>query len=292
MKKILITGGAGFIASHTIKEAISRGYKVITNVRSNDYPGYLDELGVEVYQIDSRDQVGMYSLVEKVDGVINLAGILGTKHIGNPWMFYENNVQSVIYLIEACKEFNTPLVQIGVGNWFEHNNYSNSKYAAEREVLKSVKFEGLRANIVRGLNSYGERQKIKNTGKIIPTFVDNALNGRDLQVYGGRDNCGLMDMIYVGDLAKVLVGTLELTDKGEINGDVVEAGSGEVHTVWDIANIIVELTNSNSDVVEVPMRLGESKKSVVKAQAAALPIMVSLSEGLEKTINYYKNNHE
>lgn len=223
-RKILVSGGNGFVASHVILELKKRGFKVITNVRNQTWaldPIYKDILAdCDVYNIDIRDEAGVYKLVELSDGVIHLASILGTKHVDNAKPFYETNLYGTINVLEACKEFNIPMVYIGVGNYFEHNNYSNSKVAAEREVLKYSKFCGVKGNVVRALNAVGERQKVKNTGKIMATFITQALNNEDIIVYGGKDHCSLMDMVYAGDVAKVLCDVLlNLDDTHYIEGE-------------------------------------------------------------------------
>lgn len=298
MNTILITGAGGFIASHVIEEASSRGYKVVGNMRflPHAFPKYLTE--VDIYNIDNRDHVGMRSIIEKVDGVINLAGILGTRNTRNWRDFYENNVWGAWSVMDACMEFATPMVQIAVGNYFETNLYSNTKTAIERDVIMNVRYNGLRASVVRGLNAYGPRQKVNNTGKIIPTFISKALNNEPLQVYGGKNECGIMDMIYVKDLANILLNTLELTsnskgenpimDSSDYHTHIIDAGTGIGHSVYDIAKRIVDLSSSSSSIEEVPMRPGESKRSEVVAKSPYPYAYTSLDEGLKETINYYR----
>lgn len=292
MKTICITGAAGFISGHVIEEAHKRGYKVISNIRREDFetrPEHLKD--VELYTVDGRDKVGMRAMLEKVDGVINLQGILGTKHVDNPREFYENNVFSALNVYDACLEFKIPVVQIGVGNYFEHNNYSNSKVAAERDLLMYAKFRGLKGNVVRGLNVIGERQKVKNTGKIAPTFITKALKGEDIQVYGGKNNCSIMDIIYVKDIANILLDVLEDISEGIVmTGTVVEAGQGIGYSVYEIAEMIIALTKSKSKIIEVPMREGESERSQVVAKNPYPYKYTPLEVALTKTIDYYKNN--
>lgn len=289
MKTIFVTGGGGFLASHTIERLKEKGYKVITNMRFLPFelPEYL--IDVELYFIDMRDKVGIRSIIEKVDGVINLAGILGTKNVDNPREFYENNVFGALNVYDACLEFKVPVVQIAVGNYFETNNYSNSKTAAERDLLMYTRFRGLKGNVVRGLNVVGPRQKVKNTGKIAPTFITKALNNEDITVYGGKDNCGLMDFVYAKDIAAILVEVLENTND-ESKGNIYEAGTGEAYSVYEVAETIIKLTNSKSKIVEVSMRAGESNRSKVVAINPYPYQYTPLEEMLNETIEYYKTH--
>ena len=109
-------------------------------------------------------------------------------------------------------------------------------------LLKYVKYNGVRGNCVRALNAIGPRQKVKNTGKILPTFITRALQGLDLNVYGGQDNCSLMDLVYAGDVAKVLLEVLEKTASGEIapGSNELQAGTGIEPKVWDIAHKVIQ----------------------------------------------------
>ena len=292
MQKLLITGGAGFIASHTIEAALERGYEVVTNIRDLNadltyIPEHLVPL-VRAYPIDIRDEAGVYSLVEKVDGVIHLAGLLGTKNVNQSKLYYDVNVFGAINLLEACTNLNVPMVGIAVGNYQEYNNYSNSKVAAEREMVKYAKYRGTKVNVVRGLNAFGERQKVIGTGKIVPTFITQALKGEPLNVYGGKRNSGIMDMVDVKDLAAILINVLEETDENAVGyGHVYEAGTGVGLSVWEIAEIIVSKTGSTSEIVEAPMRKGESLHSVVVARNPYPFNYVAFNESIDEVIAWY-----
>jgi len=247
--------------------------------------------GVDVYPIDNRDETGIRSIVEKVDGVINLAGILGTKikAFSDLDVFIDNNINGSISVIKACEAFKTPLVQIAVGNYFEKNWYSLTKTFVEGVAVACAKYLGMRINVVRGLNIIGERQKVHNTGKIAPTFITKALNNEPIQVYGGKDKCSVMDCLYVEDMAKILVDVLEKTMDGSIGyGEVYEAGTGKGYSVYEIAEMIIEYTKSASVIEEVPMREGESERSEVVAKNPYKFKYTSLPTALKKTIKYYK----
>lgn len=303
-KTVGVSGLDGFIAFYVIKEALARGYKVRGTILATEFK-YKDEFKKElengdlrVYPgIDIRDGAGVFHVFERCDMIVHLAGILGTKHVDMGKEFFDVNVNGGINMLETCREFNIPVVFIGVGNYFEQNDYSNSKYAQERECLKYSKYNGVRGNVVRALNAIGPRQKVKNTGKILPTFITKALKGEDLTVYGGIENCSTMDLIYVGDIAKVLLDVLEGTADGSIApaSNEYQAGTGLEPTVWEIANRVVELVkesgvDTKSKVMEVPMRPGESKKSKVVAGKVYPMEHKDIDEVIRESIEWYKNN--
>jgi len=296
MKKICITGLNGFIASYVTQEALNRGYNIIGNIEGNIYEheelfkDYKDRIKI-YYGLDIRDSAGVYHMIERSDGVVHLAGLLGTKNVDNAWNFYDVNVRGGINVLEACKQFNIPTVFIGVGNYFETNNYSNTKYAQERECLKYSKFSGVRGNVVRALNAIGARQKWLNTGKILPTFIMKALHNEDITVYGGKENCSVMDLVYAGDVAKVLLNVLEKTSSGEMKpaSNTYQAGTGITPTVYEIAQwVLKEIPESTSKIVEVPMRFGETPNSRVVADNPYPIDYRDIHEVIKEAVDYYK----
>lgn len=297
MKTICITGLNGFIAYYVTKEALDRGYNVIGNTENGDYiykedfKEYGDRIKI-YYNLDVRDASFMYHMIERSEGVIHLAGLLGTKNVENAWNFYDVNVRGGINVLEACKQFNIPTVFIGVGNYFETNNYSNTKYAQERECIKYSKFSGVRGNVVRALNAIGPRQKWLNTGKIIPTFIMKALHDEDIQVYGGKDHCSVMDLVYAGDVAKVLLNVLEKTNSGEIKpaSNTYQAGTGITPTVYEIAQWVLDaIPESKSKIIEVPMRFGETPNSRVVADNPYPMLYRDIKDVIKEAVEYYRH---
>lgn len=286
MKRILVTGGHGFIAGYVIEELKRRGYLPITIVRHEEKNPILE--GCIVYYCDIRDDAAVYGAVENSDGVIHLAGLLGTsENIRQAKIMNDVNVNGALNVLNAVDNFKLPAVLIAVGNHFENNTYSISKTMAERYGLMYAHNFGTKVNVVRALNAVGPRQKWGKINKIIPTFVNKALKGEDISVYGGRDNCGIMDMIYVGDVAKVLVNALEKADAGEI-GQLFEAGTGIGRPVYEIAEMVIRLTGGRSKIAEVPMRAGESNRSMVVAKNPYPIDYRQFEEVLKETIDYYR----
>lgn len=289
MRNVLVTGGHGFIAGYVIEELQRRGYNVIATVRSEFGIAHDEDYLLNCHEIlvDIRDKAGMYSAIQKCDGVIHLAGLLGTsENIRQADIMNDVNITGTLNILNACDNFHIPLVVIGVGNHFENNTYSISKTTAERYALMYAKNFDTPVRVVRAFNAYGPRQKYGKVNKIIPTFINKALRGQDINVYGGELNCSMMDMIYVADAAHVLVNALEDYKTTEL---LTEAGSGVGYPVWEIARMIVKMTSKRSSLVAVPMRQGETIGSHVVAMSPAFAGMKSLTDGLKETIAYYEN---
>ena len=273
-----------------IGELHDRGYYVVGLQRSMRTVDGLTvrEIPDEIYLGDVRDEALIHKVVEQADGVIHLAAMLGTGHTENVWLWYENNLKGTINVLDACEEAHVPMTYITVGNFFEYNNYSNTKTAAAKEVMKYAKYRGVKAGLVRALNAVGPRQKIKNTGKIMATFINNALNGVPLKVYGGKDNCSFMDLVYAGDVAKVLVTMLEKITSGEFEpGTEVEAGTGIAPSVYEIAEMVIKEVGQGT-IEEVPMRDGETVRSTVVAKN---PFDIggykSMEDMIKETVEFY-----
>lgn len=283
--KILVTGGNGFIGSHVIENLLAKGYGVTAFDR--EFKGQPN-----VFIGDTRDKEAVLDAVGKHDGVIHLAGRLGTQEtINNPIPSVEVNIIGSLNVFDAVKQFKVPAVYIDVGNYWMNNSYSITKHTASRFAFMYNKEFGTKIAVVRGLNAYGSRQKSKPVRKIIPNFILWALKGEPIQVYGDGEQ--IMDMIHVKDLAEILVRAL-VNDHGNYT-EAMDAGTGVRTSVNFIAETINELTGNKAGITHLPMRPGEPPQSVVLANTQTLfPLGIfnftNLKDGLTETIKWYKEN--
>lgn len=295
MTKILITGSSGFIGRYVVEEALWRGFTPVCFDRHRDtqYPE-----GCEVFLGDIRDAEAVQEAVQKVDYAVNLAGILGTQEtIDRPIPSVQTNVIGTLNFLEACrptKFHSVQAVQIGVGNHWMNNSYSITKSTAVRFCWMYNEEHGARVAVVRGLNAYGPRQKHKPVRKITPTFIVKALRGDPIEVYGDGEQ--VMDMIYVKDLARILVNAAV---KGHGCYDTVfEAGTGRRTTVNWIAAQIIEAAGSKSEIVHLPMRPGETPGAVVLGDPSTLaPLgvdaanLVQFEDAIGPTVAWYREHY-
>lgn len=286
MKKVLVTGGAGFIGSYVVDNLIERGIHVVVF----DHLGRKPREDCDIFLGDTRDYTAVSEAVATCDGVIHLAGVLGTQEtISKPQPSVETNIIGGLNVFEAVRHYNIPAVYIAVGNYWMNNSYSITKTTAERFAIMYNKEHGTKIAVVRGLNAYGPRQKHNPVRKIMPNFIIPALNGEEITIYGNGEQ--IMDMIYVADLAEILVRAL-LNDH-RVYDRVFEAGTGRKTSVKFIAEEVIRQVGSGS-VKYVPMRPGESENSVVLANVETLiPLgkmeMTPLEEGIAITVPYFKN---
>jgi UDP-glucose 4-epimerase len=234
-----------------------------------------------------------------VEGWIHLAAVLGTQEtIQNPRPAAQSNLMGGLNVLEAAAQYKLPGVYIGVGNHWMNNPYSITKTMLERFVDMYNNYRGTRVNIVRAMNAYGPRQLAAapygpgKVRKITPAFICRALAGEPIEVYGGGDQ--VSDMVWVGDVARALVLALEAARAGKVCVPI-EVGPTEHTTVRDVAELVIELTGSASQIVSLPMRPGEIPHARVVANNETLRLIgmdpasqMPLREGMARTVEYFR----
>lgn len=247
--RVLCTGGHGFIGTAVMLELSRRGMTAV----SFDAPD------------DIRDRTTVMGAVAGVDAVINLAGVLGTSEtIGLEFTAAYTNILGALNVMDAC--VTKPLVQIATGHEGQPNPYAITKKCATDLALSRAQWNGQKITVVRAYHVYGPGQKMcpphgqSSVAKIVPSFVARALTGMNLKVNGS--GMQLIDLVYLDDVAKVLVDAL----KGPY-GEVVEAGTGRPTSVLHAAQTIITHCGSKSRIEHVPMRKGEPPSTLVYAQA-------------------------
>lgn len=299
MKDILVTGANGFIGSHVVELLPIFNCNPIIfdrfrkNGTSEKYSNFLGDI---------RNHTAVSEAVSISDGVIHLAGVLGTAEtISNPIPSIDTNVYGSLNVFQACKQYDKKCVYISVGNHWMNNSYSITKSTAERFAWMFNRELDTKIAVVRGLNAYGPRQKHAPVRKIIPNFIIPALKGKAITVYG--DGSQIMDMIFVRDLAKILIRALLVEHNNYVYDPIkegiktprFEAGTGNPTTVKEIAKTVIKLVG-NGSIKNVPMRAGEPPKAVVLGDPETLrplysgeiPAFVGLEDGLKTTIEYFR----
>ena len=297
LKRVLVTGGNGFIGSYVVDRLVQDGIEVVIFDHNSDgIRRVARHSNVEVFLGDIRDEVAVTEAMSHVDGFIHLAGVLGTQEtIDNPTPAIMTNITAGLNILEAATQYDVPGVNIAVGNHWENNPYSISKSTVERLVVMYQKYRGARVSSVRALNAYGPGQSVyapygtSKVRKIIPSFVSRVMHGEKIQVYGDGEQ--VMDMVYVDDVAKTLVRALYHTAEFGPRQTTIEAGTGVHTTVKYIAESVID-TIGYGEIEYLPLRPGETPGAVVVADTDTLPgqakDFVQLREGLIPTIEYYR----
>lgn len=295
--RVLVTGGRGFIGRYVCQRLEVNGHQPVIFDRTRGLGQAYVTLG------DIRDKGAVWQSVAHVEGVIHLAGVLGTQEtIDEPSVPAEVNIGGMLNVLQACRHLGVPLVNIGVGNYWMANTYAITKFAAERLCDMYRNEHGTPVSTVRAVNAYGPGQEPavpygpSKVRKIVPAFIARALAGDPLEVYG--DGTQVMDMVYITDVADVLVAALEFTAEHGGSDLVFEAGTGVRTTVNDVAAAVGRAVAATGrelpQLVHVPMRPGEPDHAEVVADPATLgPLSVDpadfipLDEGIASTVAWF-----
>jgi UDP-glucose 4-epimerase len=303
MTKIGVTGGAGFIGSHVVDRLIYAEIEpVIFDTRGRKH---IED--VEVMLGDVRDEVAVTELAAHVDGIIHLAAVLGTQEtIKNPRPAVETNCFGGLNVLEACTQYDIPLVNICVGNYWMNNSYSITKNTFERLLEMFMKEHNMRAANVRCVNAYGERQGAAppfasgKVRKIMPAFICRALTGQDIEIYGDGEQ--VSDMVYVGDVANTLVASMQHLLNGKRLDRTLEVGPLESNTVNEVAQMVIDYVAINPkykkvNIVHLPMRPGEIAGAKVTADSNTLrdighdpEWLIPLHNGIARTVDWFEQN--
>lgn len=320
--KIGVTGGAGFIGGHVVDELIRRGHDPLIfdhRARSHVRPSaqvdhhrlwqtHDGEMMVATMLGDCRDETAVTELAAHVDGIIHLASVLGTQEtVYNPRPAVMTNVVSGMNVMEAATQYNIPMVNICVGNAGMSNPYSASKTCVETLGHMYARDRGTKINQVRVVNAYGPRQLMARpygpgkVRKIMPAFIARALTGAPVEIYGDGEQ--ISDCVYVGDVAKALVQTLEWTAVHQIElPHIVEVGPTKHLTVNEVAQLVIEAAWAHcgiegSELKHLPMRPGETPGARIVAKNETLRSigmdpadLTSFMTGLDTTIKWYAKN--
>jgi nucleoside-diphosphate-sugar epimerase len=270
MDRVLVTGAGGFIGKFVCDELHARGLTPVTF----DFP------------FDVCDRFAVEDMLDGCSAVINLAGKLGTAETyGVEHDTAKVNILGALVVADAAAKLGVPMVHIGTGHKGQSNPYAVTKACAEDLLLDRAQVTGQPISVVRAFHAYGPGQKMcaphgpSPVRKIIPSFVCRALSGMPIEVNGNGNQ--LVDLVHVADVASVLVDALELPF-----GVVYDAGTGSATSVLEAARIVVDLCDSASKIVFVPMRPGEPEFSRVVAGDPRCERRFPF--GMYETIEYYR----
>lgn len=265
MKKILVTGGAGFIGSHLVDELIERGHQVIVvdnlvNGKLNNLAQVADHPHFSFQESDILEADQMMKLCEGVDVIFHLA-CLGVRHsIHSPFENHLVNAEGTLNVLEAARANKVskffyistseiygditsfPIDEHGVPK--PKTVYGSSKLAGENYAYSYHVCYGLDVTITRIFNNYGPRAHYEgDAGEIIPRSIVNILYGNRPIVFG--DGQVTRDFFFVKDTARALC---DLMNNQTINGEIINIGTGVEITMKDLINRLLVLMKKDKEI--------------------------------------------
>jgi UDP-glucuronate decarboxylase len=310
MKKVLVTGGAGFLGSHLCERLVNEGHHVLcvdnyfTGSKQNIYH-LLDNKNFEVIRQDI-----CLPLYVEVDEIYNLACPASPFHYQyDPIHTMKTSVIGSYNLLGLAKRTGAKILQASTSEiygdpkvhpqpeeyWGNVNPigirscYDEGKRAAETLFMDYYRVHDVKAKIVRIFNTYGPRMATED-GRVVSNFIVQALRGKDITIYG--DGMQTRSFCYVDDLLDAMQAMMNNTDD-EFIGPVNIGNPGEF-TMWDLAHKVIELTGSKSQILQMPLPQDDPKQrrpdiTLAKNMLKWEPT-INLEQGLLKTIDYFRKN--
>ena len=268
--KYLVTGGAGFIGSHLTEQLIARGDQVV--ILDNLSTGLSDNLStiknkIEFEQGNILDKSLVEKLVSNSDYVVHLAAALGVLNIVNkPLESLKSNLQGTEIVLEAANKYKKPILIASTSEVYGKNDkvplneeddriighplISRWSYSEAKAIDESLAYfyfleEGLRSRIVRFFNTVGPRQ-LGNYGMVVPRFVNSALKGETLSVYGSGEQ--IRCFCHVNDAVK---GLILVMDSDKAVGEVFNVGNNQQISIMELAKKVIEITSSKSTIEKI-----------------------------------------
>lgn len=307
MKKILVTGGAGFLGSHLCERLLNEGNEVVCldnyfTGRKTNVVHLLDNPYFELI----RHDVTMPFFIE-VDEIYNLACPASPVHYQyNPIKTVKTSVLGAVNMLGLAKRIKAKILQASTSevygdpqvhpqteSYWGHVNpigeracYDEGKRAAETLFVNYHKQNNVQIKIIRIFNTYGPRMH-PNDGRVVSNFIVQALQGNDITIYG--DGSQSRSFCYYSDL---LDGMIRLMNTGDDFTGPVNVGNPNEFTILELAEKVIRLTGSPSKIINQPLPSDDPLQrqpdiSLAKSKLGWEP-KVELEEGLIKTIDYFK----
>lgn len=305
MKRILVTGGAGFIGSHLCERLLREGNSVICldNFFTGSRENVQHLLENKNFELVEHDVIQPYET--EIDEIYNLACPASPVHYQyNPVNTMKTSILGIINMLELAQKSNARILQASTSevygdpkvhpqreDYWGHVNpiglrscYDEGKRAAETLIMDYHRHYGVDVRIVRIFNTYGPKMD-KNDGRVVSNFIVQALQGEDITVYG--DGLQTRSFCYVDDLVDGIMKLMASDYVGPVN-----IGNNSERTILDFAKLIIEMTGANSKIIykELPSDDPLQRKPDLTLTKEKLNWQPStdIKVGIAQTIEYFK----
>jgi UDP-glucuronate decarboxylase len=308
MKRILVTGGSGFIGSHLCERLISEGNDVICldNFFTGTKENIVHLLNSNYFELVRHDITTPY--FAEVDEIYNLACPASPVHYQyNPIKTIKTSVMGAINMLGLAKRVKAKILQASTsevygdpevhpqpeGYWGHVNPigirscYDEGKRCAESLFMNYHNQNNVRIKIIRIFNTYGPRMH-PNDGRVVSNFIVQALQNKNITIYG--DGNQTRSFQYISDLVE---GMIRMMNSSEEFIGPVNIGNPDEYTIKELAERIIELIDSKSKIIWLPMPQDDPLQrrpdiSLARKNLSDWHPNISLDEGLGYTIEYFR----
>tara|TARA_R100001530_G_scaffold13251_3_gene12267 strand:+ start:3696 stop:4622 length:927 start_codon:yes stop_codon:yes gene_type:complete len=298
--KCLVLGGAGFLGYHLRKHLESQEHEVIS-VDNFFHPCKAPRDGVAYADIRYYNELETY--IEWADIVFHLAAQIHVdRSIDFPQETIDINVTGTMNVLEACRKYDKKMIFASTSEVYGTSQtgtiselhpldgqspYAASKIAGDRLCKAYRDTFGTKVIILRNFNIFGEWQNDTSYGSVISKFTRAALLDDPLYIFG--DGKQERDYMYVDDA----IAAYDLCAKLETYGDPINVGTGSTIKIKELAEIIIKLTKSNSQIIHTKSRPGEVQRlcaNIEKAKSLGFMSKTDFEKDLAQYVIWYKNN--
>ncbi len=306
VKRILVTGGAGFLGSHLCDRLVEQGHEVLCldnffTGRKNNIAHLLNKSNFEVIRHDVT-----FPLYVEIDEIFNLACPASPIHYQHdPVQTTKTSVHGAINMLGLAKRVGAKIMQASTSEvygdpaihpqtedyWGNVNPigfrscYDEGKRCAETLFFDYFRQHNLRIKVIRIFNTYGPRMH-PNDGRVVSNFIVQALKNAPVTIYGNGNQT--RSFCFVDDLIRAFLSIMNTED--DFTGPV-NCGNPCEYTMLELAELIIKLTNSKSEIAFKPLPHDDPKQrkpdiSLAKSKLNWKP-KIPLDEGIQKTIDYF-----
>ena len=307
-KKVLVTGGAGFVGSHLCERLLNDGHEVVCldNYFTGQKQNVVHLLDNPFFELVRHDVTQPFYI--EVDEIYNLACPASPIHYQyNAIKTIKTSVMGAVNMLGLAKRIKAKILQAStsevygdpqihpqVETYWGHVNpigerscYDEGKRAAETLFVNYNKQNNVKIKIIRIFNTYGPRMH-PHDGRVVSNFIVQALQGNDITIYG--DGQQTRSFQYVADLVEGMIRMMATRD--EFTGPV-NIGNPNEFTILELAEMVIKLTGSNSKIVCMPLPPDDPTQRQPNIDLARKELdwypKIQLEEGLIKTIDFFKS---
>lgn len=312
-KRILVTGGAGFIGSHVVGRLMSEGASVcvlddMSNGEISNIEKWRANSNFRLLKEDIRDGEAVRKALKDVDIVFHQAAKVSVPvSVREPQLVMDINVMGSTVVLDECRKADVDKIVVASSSSVYGDTptlpkietmptspispYAVSKLAEETLTLAFSRTYGLDATALRYFNVYGPRQRGGAYAGVISIFISNAIESQPLLIDG--DGLQTRDFTYIDDVVECNLLSASTTKS---KGKVYNVGGGAQITIKNLAERIVQANNSTSSLSYGPERLGDVRDSLASIERARKDLgyrpRIEIDEGLMKTIEWVKSRKE
>ena len=306
-KKILITGGAGFVGSHLCETLYSQGHSIVCldNFYTGRRANIAHLIGLPRFELLSHDIC--YPIFVQVDEIYNLACPASPVHYQNdPVQTTKTSVCGAINMLELAKKLNAKILQSSTSevygdpqihpqpeNYWGNVNpigiracYDEGKRCAETLFFDYYRQYGVKIKVARIFNTYGSRMH-PHDGRVVSNFIVQALQNNSITIYGKGTQT--RSFCYVSDLVE---GLIRLMESGETCTGPINIGNPGEFTILELATKILKLTDSAAEIRFLPLPSDDPKQRqpdiTLAKEILGWQPTISLDVGLGRTVSYFE----